>query len=106
MSLRGLFGAFRRSGAKAPPADPQTHIAWLIVGLGNPDDGYRLSRHNLGFMALERLAERLGARLDERRFKAHFGRGLIDGQTVMLGQPQTYMNLSGEAVAPLLGYFN
>ena len=61
MSLRGLFGSFRRAGAKAPPADTQTHIAWLIVGLGNPDDRYRRSRHNLGFMALERLAGRLGA---------------------------------------------
>ena len=105
MSLRGLFGSFRRAGAKAPPADTQTHIAWLIVGLGNPDDRYRRSRHNLGFMALERLAGRLGARLDERRFNAHYGRGLIDGQPVLLGQPQTFMNLSGEAVAPLLGYF-
>jgi PTH1 family peptidyl-tRNA hydrolase len=73
--------------------------------LGNPDERYRRSRHNLGFMALDRLAQRHSVRLDERRFKAHLGRGVIDGQAVMLAQPQTFMNLSGEAVAPILGYF-
>ncbi len=105
MSLRDLFGSFRRSAPKAEPVAPQTHIAWVIVGLGNPDERYRRSRHNLGFMTLDRLAQRHGARLDQRRFKAHLGRAEIGGQTVMLGQPQTYMNLSGEAVAPILGYF-
>ena len=105
MSLRGLFGSFRRSEPKADAPAAQSHIAWLIVGLGNPEDQYRRSRHNLGFMVLDRLAERRGARLGERRFKTHFGRCEIDGQAVLLGEPQTYMNASGEAVAPLLSYF-
>jgi PTH1 family peptidyl-tRNA hydrolase len=105
MSLRGLFGSFRRSVSKAEPIAVPANIEWVIVGLGNPDDKYRRSRHNLGFMALERLAQRHGAALNERRFKAHFGRCEIAGRKVILGQPQTYMNLSGEAVAPLLGYF-
>lgn len=105
MSLRGLFGSFRRSEPKGDAPAAQSHIAWLIVGLGNPEDQYRRSRHNLGFMALNRLAGRHGTRLGERRFKAHFGRCEIDGQTVLLGEPQTYMNASGEAVAPMLGYF-
>lgn len=104
MSLRDLFGSFRRSAPKEPAAAP-THIAWVIVGLGNPDEQYRRSRHNLGFMALDRLARRHRAGLDQRRFKAHLGRCEIDGQTVMLAEPQTFMNLSGEAVAPILGYF-
>lgn len=104
MSLRGLFGSFRRSGAKPDSAAP-THIEWLIIGLGNPEERYRRARHNLGFMALERLAQRHGAALAERRFKAHLGRCTIAGQNVMLAEPQTYMNLSGEAVAPMLGYF-
>src|SRR5215467_8991818 len=56
-------------------------------------------------MALDRLAHRHAVRLDHRRFKAYMGRGEIDGRTVMLGEPQTYMILSGEAVAPILGYF-
>jgi PTH1 family peptidyl-tRNA hydrolase len=105
MSLRGLFGSFRRSQPKDGEAAAQSHIAWVIAGLGNPEEGYRRSRHNLGFMTLDGIAERCGARLNERRFKAHFGRCLIDGQNVLLAEPQTYMNASGEALAPMLGYF-
>jgi peptidyl-tRNA hydrolase, PTH1 family len=105
MSLRGIFGSFRRSAPKPETPAAPSHIAWVIAGLGNPEDRYRHSRHNLGFMALERLAQRCGARLDERRFKAHCGRALIDSQAVLLAEPQTFMNLSGEAVAPILGYF-
>jgi peptidyl-tRNA hydrolase, PTH1 family len=105
MSLRGLFGSFRRSASKAEPTAVTTNIEWVILGLGNPEDKYRRSRHNLGFMALDRLAARHRATLNERRFKAHFGRCEIASHKVILGEPQTYMNLSGEAVAPLLGYF-
>jgi len=105
MSLRDLFGSFRRSLSKSEPTAAQSHIDWVIIGLGNPDEQYRRSRHNLGFMALDRLAHRHAVRLDQRRFKAYLGRGEIDGRTVMLGEPQTYMNLSGEAVALILGYF-
>ncbi len=105
MSLRGLFGSFRRPASKAEPVAASTQLEWVVVGLGNPDDRYRRSRHNLGFMALDRLAARHGVTLDQRRFKAHLGRCEIGGHKVILGQPQTYMNLSGEAVAPLLGYF-
>lgn len=104
MSLRDLFGAFRRSAPKEPAGGP-THIAWVIAGLGNPDEQYRRSRHNLGFMALDRLARRHRVLLNQRRFKAHLGRCEIEGYTVMLAQPQTYMNASGESLAPILGYF-
>lgn len=105
MSLRDLFGSFRRSARKSEAAAAQTHLAWMIAGLGNPDEHYRRSRHNLGFMVVDRLAQRYGAKLSERRFKAHLGRCLIEGQSIMLAQPQTYMNASGDALAPLLGYF-
>jgi len=105
MSLRDLFGSFRRSTPKAQSTSAPTHIEWVIIGLGNPGERYRRSRHNLGFMALERLAHRHSVSLDQRRFKAHLGRGEIDGQTAIMAEPQTYMNLSGEAVAPILGYF-
>ena len=105
MSLRDLFGSFRRSARKSEAPAAQTHLAWMIAGLGNPDEHYRRSRHNLGFMVVDRLAQRYGAKLSERRFKAHLGRCLIEGQSIMLAQPQTYMNASGDALAPLLGYF-
>jgi len=105
MSLRGLFGSFRRPASGSDTENASSHIGWAIAGLGNPDERYRRSRHNLGFMAVEIVAGRHGARMDQRRFKAHLGRCTIDGQNVILAQPQTYMNLSGEALAPLLGYF-
>ncbi len=99
------LGSFRRSAPKAEPTDTQTHIAWVVAGLGNPDERYRRSRHNLGFMALDRLAQRHRVGLDERRFKAHLGRGVLDGQAVMLAQPQTFMNSSGDAVTPISASF-
>jgi peptidyl-tRNA hydrolase, PTH1 family len=105
MSLRDLFGSFRRSAPKSDSVAAPSQIAWMIMGLGNPDERYRRSRHNLGFMTLDRLAARCGVGLDQRRFKAHLGRCEIAGQTVMLGEPQTFMNASGNAVAPILGYY-
>lgn len=77
----------------------------VIVGLGNPGRMYRLTRHNAGFLAVMRLAEQNRIGLDSRKFKAVIGQGRLAGQKVLLALPETFMNLSGEAVAPLLGYF-
>jgi peptidyl-tRNA hydrolase, PTH1 family len=77
-------------------------VDWLVVGLGNPDEEYRLSPHNLGFMVIDCLAERCGARVKRRDSRALVGQGEIEGRPVLLVKPQTYMNLSGEAVRPLL----
>lgn len=76
-----------------------------IVGLGNPGGRYRPTRHNVGFRTVEHLARRSGIALSTRRFRALVGRGLVAERQAMLALPQTFMNLSGEAVAPLLGYF-
>lgn len=79
---------------------------YLIVGLGNPGREYTRTRHNAGFLVVERLAERW--RAGWRMNKAHQARvARVDdeGRGVMLVQPQTYMNLSGEAVAGLMGYY-
>lgn len=70
----------------------------LIVGLGNPGVQYRFNRHNMGFMVLERLADQLNIKLDKRGYDSLFGRGTIADETVLLAEPQTYMNLSGKAV--------
>lgn len=78
---------------------------WLIVGLGNPGDEYSGTRHNVGFDALDLLAERAGARLSDRKFKARLGRGRLQGTDCVLMKPQTYMNLSGESVGPAAGFF-
>lgn len=77
----------------------------LVVGLGNPGARYAESRHNVGFRCVDELARRLGIALSRRSFNAHLGTGLVGAEKVILAKPQTYMNLSGESVAPLLLYY-
>jgi PTH1 family peptidyl-tRNA hydrolase len=77
----------------------------LIVGLGNPGRRYEDSRHNVGFRCLDELARRLGIGLSRRAFEAQVGSGLLGNGRVLLAKPQTYMNLSGESVVPLLRYY-
>lgn len=78
----------------------------LIVGLGNPGRTYARNRHNVGFMAVERLAARHGVAFGTTRSKALVGDGRILDRSVILAKPQTYMNASGDAVGPLANYFN
>ena len=75
---------------------------FLVAGLGNPGDEYSLTPHNLGFLTVDRLAERFGIRVTRKDSKALIGLGEIDGQPVMLAKPQTFMNLSGTSLAPLM----
>ena len=77
----------------------------LIVGLGNPDPEYHWTPHNLGFMAVDELANRGGIRVERPEAKALVGRGKIAGEEVILAKPQTYMNLSGNSVKDLLGKY-
>jgi peptidyl-tRNA hydrolase, PTH1 family len=78
----------------------------LLVGLGNPGDNYRDTRHNVGFRLLDRLAESKGLRFSAApRFKAETANWETDGGRVLLVKPQTFMNNSGEAVAPLVHYY-
>jgi PTH1 family peptidyl-tRNA hydrolase len=74
----------------------------LIVGLGNPGKRYAAHRHNVGFMAIQKLAQRHGIRLAGRQRQARVGQGAIAGRPVVLALPKTFMNLSGKAVAPLV----
>ena len=78
----------------------------LIVGLGNPGLEYALSPHNLGFMAVDRLAEGCGAKVAKKEAQSLTGRATLAGQAVLLAKPQTYMNLSGAAVARLLARYS
>lgn len=71
---------------------------WLIVGLGNPGDNYARTRHNVGFRAVDRLAERLGTRLDRAKFRGLYGQTLWQGHKLILLKPQTFMNASGLSV--------
>jgi len=77
----------------------------LIVGLGNPGREYAKTRHNVGFMVVDRLASVLGVTVASKMFKAQVGQGQINGEKIVLVKPQTYMNLSGEAVGALLNWY-
>ena len=77
----------------------------LIVGLGNPGLAYRHNRHNIGFMVADVLAQKLEIPLKRVKFKAQIGNGKVEGIPVIIAKPLTYMNNSGEAVAPLVHYF-
>jgi len=77
----------------------------LIVGLGNPDPEYQWTPHNLGFMAVDELANRGGIRVERPEAKALVGRGKLAGEDVVLAKPQTYMNLSGISVRELLAKY-
>jgi len=77
----------------------------LIVGLGNPDPEYQWTPHNLGFMAVDELADRGSIRVERPEGKALVGRGKLAGEDVVLAKPQTYMNLSGISVRELLAKY-
>lgn len=78
---------------------------YLIVGLGNPGKQYEHTRHNVGFDALDLLAEKNHIDFTEKKHKAVYGSGYIAGQKVILAKPQTFMNLSGESVQELLAFY-
>ena len=78
---------------------------YVIVGLGNPEKKYFHTRHNVGFDTIDELSDRYNIGLTETKFKAVYGKGRIGGEKVILVKPLTYMNLSGEAVAPICNYF-
>lgn len=78
---------------------------WLVAGLGNPGMQYEGTRHNAGFAALDHLAAKYGVAIDRAKFKALCGQANIAGKRVLLLKPQTFMNLSGEAVAAAAHFY-
>ena len=78
---------------------------FVIVGLGNPGKKYENTRHNVGFMAIDALAEKYGISVTEKKHKALCGTGVIEGVKVMLVKPQTFMNLSGESVGDVINFY-
>ena len=77
----------------------------VIVGLGNPGKKYDNTRHNIGFEALDYIADKEGISINTGKHKALIGTGYMGGEKVLLVKPQTFMNLSGESVAELLHYY-
>lgn len=78
---------------------------YIIVGLGNPGKKYENTRHNMGFIAVDLLAEKYGIKVDKIKFKALVGEGRIAGRKVLLVKPQTYMNLSGQSVMEVMNFY-
>ncbi len=78
---------------------------YIIVGLGNPGTAYAGTRHNIGFDTITALADRHNISVDGRKHKALIGKGVIEGNKVILAMPQTFMNLSGESVRELVDYY-
>ncbi len=80
-------------------------LDFIVVGLGNPGSDYERTRHNAGFMALDALAQFCGADVTQKRFQALTARTALDGARLLLMKPQTFMNLSGNAVGAAASYF-
>ena len=78
---------------------------YIIAGLGNPGQPYEGTRHNAGFDVIDVLAEVYNISVDYRKNRALIGKGIIEGQKVILAKPQTYMNLSGESIRGLVDYY-
>ena len=78
---------------------------YVVVGLGNPGSKYEHTRHNAGFDVVTLLADRLGIKMDKLKCKAVYGEGRLAGEKIVLAQPQTFMNLSGESVTALVNWF-
>ena len=77
----------------------------IFVGLGNPTPEYAATKHNVGFMLADRLADELAASAWRERFNALTAETFLDGEKILFVKPQTFMNLSGEAVAPLMNFY-
>ena len=78
---------------------------YLIIGLGNPEEEYSKTRHNMGFNAINKIAEQYGIKVNKSKFQGLYESAIIEGQKVMLIKPQTYMNLSGECIKQFVDFY-
>ena len=79
---------------------------WIVVGLGNPGKNYEYTRHNVGWLAIDAYAEKMGVKINRIKFRALCGECTVDGKKILLMKPQTYMNASGEAIAEACNYYD
>lgn len=104
-AIKRLFGSFRSSRAKKSESDARSSIQWVIAGLGNPGDQYSRSRHNAGFMTVDRIAKAKAVEFGRRKFQGVIAEIMLEEKPALLVKPQAFYNLSGECVASVLGYF-
>lgn len=102
--MANIFDLFKKIEKKEPTVTgPITHI---VVGLGNPGGEYAGTRHNAGFLAIDYLAERLGVAIDRAKYRALVAEATVGERRVLLMKPQTFMNLSGEAVREAAAFYH
>ena len=99
--MSNIFDLFKKI-EKTEPAMP---VSAIVVGLGNPGAKYERTRHNAGFIAIDYIAEKHGARIDRAKFSSLVGACVIGGSRVLLMKPQTFMNLSGVAVGEAAAFY-
>jgi PTH1 family peptidyl-tRNA hydrolase len=104
-AIKRLFGNFRSSRGKKSDSESRSSIQWVVAGLGNPGEEYSRSRHNAGFMTIDRIAKAKGVELNRRRFKGVTAEITLAEKPAILVKPQTFYNLTGECISDLLGYF-
>ncbi len=97
-----IFDIFKQIEKEHTPQGP---VEFIIVGLGNPGTKYENTRHNMGFMAIDTLAEKVGADIKKLRFKSLTAEATVGGKKVLLMKPTTFMNNSGEAVVEALNFY-
>lgn len=78
---------------------------YLIVGLGNPEEDYSKTRHNMGFNVVNKIAKKYGIEINKKKFDSLYGEGIIENKKVILLKPQTYMNLSGKAIIQVANFY-
>lgn len=78
---------------------------YLIVGLGNPEQDYSNTRHNMGFNTINKLAKQYDIAVTKNKFKGLYGSGIIEGEKVLLLKPQTFMNLSGQSIKEIIQFY-
>ena len=78
---------------------------YLIVGLGNPEEEYSKTRHNIGFNVINKISDKYGIEVNKKKFDGLIGDGIIEGKKVILLKPQTYMNLSGKSIMQVINFY-
>ena len=99
------MGFFKKKEPVPPAAPVFGPVEYIVCGLGNPGSRYGNTRHNIGYCALDVLAQQCGARVDRSRFHAMTGEAMLDGRHILLMKPTTYMNLSGQAAQEALLFY-
>ena len=100
--MADIFELFKKISSEKKVAEP---ISFVIVGLGNPGNQYIHTRHNTGFLAIDYICKKYGAKVNRSAHKGLVGDAVIAGKRVLLVMPQTFMNLSGESVRACLDYY-